>query len=250
MASNVPRIGTSSVKNGVTRVYSDRNSTRTLAHAGSRFNTDARGGHTLLSPDSISATRTTTKLLDALHDLQNEPAWAHLDARYRRVIAGLARRLGLNEADADEVAQQTLAEFVRAYREKRYDRSKGRLSSWILGIAHHTSLRIMRNQRRDGPAATGPLSEIADERTLRSIWTDERDRAILARAIGLIRDEADVDDRTLNAFELVALRGVPAAEAAAQSGMSVDQVYVAKSRVTKRLRTLVGELTSAFEEDV
>lgn len=204
----------------------------------------------MLSPDSISATRTTTKLLDALHDLQNEPAWAHLDARYRRVIAGLARRLGLNEADADEVAQQTLAEFVRAYREKRYDRSKGRLSSWILGIAHHTSLRIMRNQRRDGPAATGPLSEIADERTLRSIWTDERDRAILARAIGLIRDEADVDDRTLNAFELVALRGVPAAEAAAQSGMSVDQVYVAKSRVTKRLRTLVGELTSAFEEDV
>jgi hypothetical protein len=47
----------------------------------------------------------------------------------------------------------------------------------------------------------------------------------------------------------VALRGVPAPEAAAQAGMTVDQVYVAKSRLTKRIKALVQEMTSAFEED-
>jgi hypothetical protein len=31
--------------------------------------------------------------------------------------------------------------------------------------------------------------------------------------------------------------------------MTVDQVYVAKSRVTKKLRELVETLTKAFEED-
>jgi hypothetical protein len=31
--------------------------------------------------------------------------------------------------------------------------------------------------------------------------------------------------------------------------MTADQVYVAKSRVTKKLRELVEELTKAFEED-
>ncbi|MCC6428446.1 MAG: sigma-70 family RNA polymerase sigma factor [Phycisphaerales bacterium] len=166
------------------------------------------------------------------------------------MIAGLARRLGLPDSEADEVAQQSLSEFVRAYREGRYDRQKGRLSSWILGIAHHTALRAIRRARVIGPAGSSVIDEVPDESALRSIWTDERDRTILGRAISMLRDESTVDDRTLLAFELVALRGVPAAEAAAQSGMSVDQVYVAKSRITKRLREMVEQLTTAFEEDV
>lgn len=197
----------------------------------------------------ILATRTTTKLLDALRDHGNEPAWAQIDGRYRPVIRGLARQLGLREADAEEVAQQSLAEFVRAYREGRYDRTKGRLSSWILGIAHHTTLRVLRTRKRDNAAGAAALAQVPDETALRSIWTDERDRAILARAMGMVRDESEVDDRTMLAFELVALRGVPAPEAADQCRMNVDQVYVAKSRVTKRLRKLVDELTAAFEED-
>lgn len=198
--------------------------------------------------DPIQITRTTTQLLDALRDHANEPAWAAMNARYRPVVAGFARRLGLSESDADEVAQQTLAEFVRAYREGRYDRAKGRLSSWILGIAHHTALRVLRVNRRHSDDT--PLSQIGDEPALRSIWMQERDRAILGRAIAMLRDESEIDERTLLAFELVALRGVPAAEAAAQSGLSTDQVYVAKSRVTRRLREVIEQATAAFEEDL
>lgn len=203
----------------------------------------------MAAADTNLANRTTTKLLDALRDYRNEPAWAQIDSRYRPVIRGLARQLGLNEADSEEVAQQSLAEFVRAYREGRYDRGKGRLSSWILGIAHHTTLKMIRSGKREVHPGATAVAEIADEGRLRSIWTDERDRQILQRALAAIRDESAVDDRTLLAFELVGLRGVPAAEAAAQCGMSVDQVYVARSRVTKRLRGLVEEMTAAFEED-
>lgn len=199
--------------------------------------------------DSIFATRTTTRLLDALREPANEPAWTHIDARYRPVVAGLARRLGLSGADADEVAQHTLAEFVRAYREGRYDRGKGRLSSWILGIARHATLHALRDARRARTPGADALADVPDEHALRSIWADERDRAILARAMGMLRDESSLDDRTLLAFDLVALRAVPAAEAAAQCSMSVEQVYVAKSRVVRRLRELVEELTGAFEED-
>lgn len=200
--------------------------------------------------EALLATRTTTRLLDALLEPANEPAWAQIDARYRPVIAGLARRLGLRDADAEEVAQQALSEFVRVYREGRYDRTRGRLSSWILGIAHNTALRIARTSKKNLLPGATILSETPDDNALRSIWTDERDRTILSRAIGMLRDESDVDDRTLLAFDLVALRGVPVAEAAAQSGMSVEQVYVAKSRMTKRLREVVAQLTEAFEEDV
>lgn len=202
----------------------------------------------VLSADLSISGRTTTKMLDALREPGNEPVWGQIDARYRPVIASLARRLGVGDSDAEEIAQQTLAEFVRSYREGHYDRTKGRLSSWILGIAHNTTLKLLRG--RHGAAGLTALAEVADEPTLRSIWTDERDRAILARAMILVRDASGMDDRTVMAFELVAFRGVPAPEAASQCGMSVEQVYVAKSRVTRRLRELVEQLTGAFEEDV
>jgi RNA polymerase sigma factor (sigma-70 family) len=209
-----------------------------------------RTGDSVPSFDSSLANRTTTKLLDALRAGNDEPAWLQIDSRYRPVIAGLARRLGLSETDAEETAQRTLTEFVRAYREGKYDRTKGRLSSWILGIAHNTALRVQRDGRRAGMIGIDEVSDVADEDSLRSIWTDERDRSILSRAIDLVRAESGIDDRTLQAFELVAIRGVPPAEAASQCSMSVDQVYVAKTRVTKRLRRVVEELTAAFEQDV
>ena len=202
-----------------------------------------------MASGSTFATRTTTKLLDALLEPGNEPVWIHFDARYRPVIVGLARRLGLRQSDAEEVAQQTLSEFVRSYREGKYDRSKGRLSSWILGIAHHTTLRAFRNGSRSGSLDAAAAVEATSESTLRSIWTDERDRSILLRALDMLREESEVDERTLLAFELTALRGVPPGEAAEQCAMTPDQVYVAKSRVTKRLRGLVAQLTAAFEED-
>src|SRR6185295_18215100 len=97
------------------------------------------------------------------------------------------------------------------YREGRYDRSKGRLSSWILGIAHHTILHLQRTGKRAEAIGQTAISEVPDEPALRSIWADERDRAILARALGMLRDGSEVDDRTLHVFELIALRGVPAA---------------------------------------
>ena len=207
---------------------------------------------TVANAPHIFATQTTTALLDALRDFRNEPAWAQIEFRYRRVIAGLARRLGAGETDALDISQQTLAEFVRAYKDGRYDRTKGRLSSWILGIAHNTTLRVLRNQRRGGRVSDFETSEASGEvhdPHLRSIWDDERDREILDKAMTLLRDEASLDDRTLLAFELVALRSVPTAEAASQCGMTVEQIYVAKSRVTKHLRMLVAQLTEAFEQD-
>jgi RNA polymerase sigma-70 factor (ECF subfamily) len=168
------------------------------------------------------------------------------------VIAGLSRRLGATAAEAEEVAQQTLAEFVQAFRLGRYDRTKGRLSSWILGIARNTTSGVLRKRGRESGKGQGAPVEQAsvDDRALRQAWTDERDRVILLRALGALRDESSIEDRTLTAFELVALRGVPAGEVAAQCGMTVDQVYVARSRVTKSLREEVRRMTEAFEEDI
>src|SRR5438067_220203 len=82
-------------------------------------------------------TRTTTQLLESLRDPNNDGLWQLFDERYRPVLMAFARRRGLSEEDAAEVAQETLTQCMSDYRAGRYERSKGRLSSWIIGIARN-----------------------------------------------------------------------------------------------------------------
>src|SRR5882672_6361039 len=79
--------------------------------------------------------KTTTLLLAGLTDPANREIWREFDDRYRPVLQAFARRLGLADEDADEIAQDVLARFVERYRAGEYDRERGRLRSWIFGIA-------------------------------------------------------------------------------------------------------------------
>jgi RNA polymerase sigma-70 factor (ECF subfamily) len=196
------------------------------------------------------APSTTTLLLDSLMDPARDAVWTEFDARYRPILTAMALRVGLDRAEAEDVAQETLAEFLRAYRQGRYDRGKGRLSSWIIAIAQNRALMRLRSRARRGGARGGSaLVDIGDATGLTQIWQVEQERAILARAWNTLRSTGRTAEKTLRAFELVALRGTPAAGAAAECGMTLDEVYIAKNRVTKRLREIVAELTSAYEED-
>ena len=82
----------------------------------------------------LDITRTTTVLLEGLHDASNDAVWGEFDRRYRPVVFGFARRLGLDDADAADVAQETLTRFLEEYRRGVYDRERGRLRSWLVTL--------------------------------------------------------------------------------------------------------------------
>lgn len=193
---------------------------------------------------------TTTALLASLKDSNEEGVWREFDDRYRPVLHAFARKLGLNRTDAEELAQSTLAEFTQAYRDGRYDRSKGRLSSWIIAIARNQAAERWRARgRAAGGRDDSVLDQVPDEQHATRLWTAEQERTIFARAWELVCSAGRTSESTLKAFELVAIRGMPAAAVAAECGLTVDEVYVAKSRVSRRLREVVEELTAAYTED-
>lgn len=210
--------------------------------------------------DSAGMT-TTTELLESLKDAGNAAIWTQFDARYRPVLIGFARHLGLNHEDAADIAQQALLEFIRDYRAGRYERGKGRLSSWLISIARHRTIDLQRSMgRRRAVGGESVIDQLPaheetshptlqDPGTLSAIWESERRQAILAAALEHLRKNTKTNEKTLQAFELVAVRGVPPEAVARECGMSVDEVYVAKNRVTKQLRTVVDEMTRAYDED-
>jgi RNA polymerase sigma factor (sigma-70 family) len=198
-------------------------------------------------------TRTTTKMVEDLQDASNREAWGRFDARYRPVIIGFARHLGLPPDDAAELAQRTMAEFAQAYLDGRYERSKGRLSSWLIGIARNIA-SVMRRPRGTGVRVGGDtlaaesLATVPHSEELHQLWNRERQQAILSEAMHLLRSNSKSDPTTLRAFELAAVRGVPAEAVATQCGIEVETVYVIKNRLTKRLREIVRDLTAAYDD--
>ena len=58
-------------------------------------------------------TTTNTTLLEGLFDPRNVQAWQIFDSRYRPLVIGYAKRRGLQDADAEDLAQVTLTEFGR-----------------------------------------------------------------------------------------------------------------------------------------
>ena len=191
---------------------------------------------------------TSTILLQGIRDPANGPAWEQFDSRYRTVLLTTGRRLGLNPQDAEDAAQETLASFAESYRRQRFDRGKGRLRNWLLGIAHHKIHDVYRRRARrelleaDRPATTGFLDKITDER-IDTIYETEWQRALLRACLQEVRHQ--VEPKTFEAFELVALNQWSAADVAAHLGSSRDSVYQSKSRVLARVSRLREEL----EED-
>ena len=92
--------------------------------------------------------KTTTAMLQALHDPHDVATWQEFDTRYRPVLIGFARNFGLDDADAADVAQDTLTRFLEQYRDGRYERERGRLGAWLVGIARYRILDLRRKHGR------------------------------------------------------------------------------------------------------
>lgn len=187
-----------------------------------------------------AASITTTELLDGLYESGNRSAWSEFDNRYRPILVGFLRRMGINEADAADVAQETLARFVQDYRARKYDRGKGRLRSWLIGIARCRLADLQRDVGRravvHGESAIIGLPDDSDDEAL---WEAEERRVIFEQAVRELRETTRFNERTIEAFERVVLKHEPVETVAAQTGLSPQEIYNAKNRVVERLREIV-----------
>ena len=167
-------------------------------------------------------------------------AWQRFTEHYRPLLISFGPRLGLNEPDAQDAAQETLVAFLGEWRKGSYDRSKGRLRQWLLGIARNKVLYLLRQRGRavQPPelSGTGFLDRIPDDETMTRAWEAEEKQWLLARCIEEVRSQ--VEERTFRAFELVTLEGWPSERAAESLSMTVNALLKANRRVLTRMREI------------
>ncbi len=194
----------------------------------------------------MPSTVTSLTLIQKLREPGNEAAWVRLCERYRPILVAVIRRSGTPEADLDDVAQETLAVILGKFRRGEYDPSKGRLKSWLLGIALNKIREFRRKRRRqseqtfESGSATGFWDRIPDTRDLTDVFEQEWQAGLLGEALRQVR--LQVDAGTFEAFKLYAIDGREPEDVAAHLGMAREAVYNAKSRVLVRLRRIREEL--------
>jgi len=189
---------------------------------------------------------TATELLSGLHDSDNWAAWEEFDHRYRPILVGFLRRMGLGEADAADVAQETLACFVRDYRAERYCRQQGRLRNWLVGIARYKLLDLRRESaRRREVRGESAIEGLPDDNEAEALWDEEERRVIFERAVSELRQTARFSVRTIEAFDRVVLKNEPVEAVASELGLTAQEIYNAKNRVVQRLR----EIVKRFQDD-
>lgn len=187
-------------------------------------------------------TRTSSTLLEGLKDSGDKAAWMEFDRRYRPLVLAVARRLGLQEADAEDAAQETMTAFVQAYQSKRYEKEKGRLRDWLRGMAVHKIRDIYRKRRKQAKCISDQgeesflLSQVED-RKVEDLWEDEWKKAVLRQCLEEVRRE--VSPKTFEAFRLFALEQRPAKKVADLLEVSEDVVYQSKSRILARVRKML-----------
>ena len=195
------------------------------------------------------ASQTSSVLLHGLFDLTDAAAWEEFDRRYRPIVVGFARRAGLSDTDAADVAQETMAQFVRAYVAGEYDRARGRLRTWLIALTKSKVAQAYRARaRRGGMRGDSGLIDLADKAGLEALWEAERRRHLLRLALASLGGNSRLHPRTIRAFELLVLRAIPVAAVAEQLAMSPHDVYLAKGRVARRLQELLADLETRFDD--
>ena len=191
------------------------------------------------------ASATPSSLLDRLRSPGDGPAWERLLALYGPTVEGWCRRAGLSAEDAADVCQEVFRSVVRGITAFRRDRPGDSFRGWLYATTRNRVIDFRRRAGRQPQAAGGTdahdrLLELPAEEPPDSQAAGTEARAVYERCVRLIR--AEFEERTWRAFWAAAVDGRPAAEVAAELGMTPGAVYVAKSRVLKRLREEFGDL--------
>jgi RNA polymerase sigma-70 factor (ECF subfamily) len=192
------------------------------------------------------STATHPSLLLRIRDADDRQAWSEFVQAYAPLIYGFARKHGLQDADAADLTQEVLQAVAAAIGRLDYDPTRGSFRGWLFRVVRHRLLNALGRQRRQLQARGGSSAQIAlealparEEEQL-ALWEQEYEGRLLAWAATQVR--GSVQDSTWKAFWLTTMDGKSGKQAADVLGMTVAAVYLAKRRVTQRLKEEIQRL--------
>ena len=168
-----------------------------------------------------------------------------------RSFIGLFAVGGYRDADASDVVQDVMRSVGMAIHRLEYEKHRGGFRAWLFTIARNKLSTFFEKRGRTEQAGGDTdsfhrLHETEQNRDdLEAGWELEHQRQVAKQALANVRSASD--PKTWSAFEMTAMEEQTATQVANKLAMSAGAVYVARSRITARLRDEVSRLLQ--EED-
>lgn len=186
---------------------------------------------------------TRDSLLLRLADAADHEAWCQFTAIYRPLIYRVARRQGLQDADAQDLAQRVLLSVAGAIDQWHIQPKRAKFRTWLHAVARNAVIDHLRTAKPDvaegGTTAQLRLQDAVDNRLGDAELDREYQRELFRWAAKEIRGE--FAETTWLAFWLTAVDGLSIPAVSDELGKTVGAVYIARSRVMQRLRARIRE---------
>jgi RNA polymerase sigma factor (sigma-70 family) len=186
---------------------------------------------------------TRETLIRRLPNAADVDAWDEFVEIYEPLLFRLARARGLQEADAEDFVQEVLSAVSGAVGRWVESDDRGPFRAWLFRIASNLAINFLtraKHQRlgsgdsrvaallEEEPARAGDSSELFIREYRRALfrWASER-----------VRER--VPEKQWMSFWLTSVEERSIAEAALELDTSIGSVYIARSRITRRIRDLI-----------
>ena len=188
---------------------------------------------------------TRSSVLKAVADTENTAAWNRLFDLYAGFIFSIARHKGLNETDADDIVQIVFADLARNLPTFNYDREKGRFRSYLTGLVNWRVMDRLKASKRDAELKANFWQEAkaagGDDDFSKREWQ------VAAMEEALRRIKPDVRPEHYAAFVASAVEGQDTDAVTKLYGISRDNLYQIRNRLTVKLREKLDEVLADMD---
>ena len=182
---------------------------------------------------------TNHTLLQKMRD-GDETSWILFNKFYSPLIATRGKDYNLTSVEIDLLIQNVLVACFQEHVLKNYDKSKGHFRDYLRTITSRKAQDIL-DARPKLKSIDNLDSEIMqDKDAFEAQWDAEWKEFITEKAMEELRESLDSND--IMAFEMYVNQGRSPEEVADIFGITVNQVYLLRSRIVKKLKTTITRL--------
>ena len=185
---------------------------------------------------------TSLSLLDRLRQSPEDADWSRLIEAYSPLLRAWLMRAEVQAADADDLVQEVLLVVHRELPKFEHNQRRGAFRNWLRQIVVHRLRNFWRSRGRLIAAGNDSqleeqLKQLEDDGSqLSQRWDREHNLAVARKLLELI--ESRFTESTRLVFRRLVVDGADADTVAAETGLSLNAIFTAKSRVLRELRRL------------
>ncbi len=209
-----------------------------------------------MSTPKVEIIATRSSLIKRLKNWDDDASWKDFFDTYWKLIYGVARAAGLNDAEAQDVVQETIIGVAQKMPQFEYDSSAGSFKSWLMRLTQWRITDQFRKKQyekagqrfpREESLGTTLLEQQPDLRgfDLETTWNEEWHKQLLEACMQKAKQR--VNPTQFQMFYLHVVKNVPAKKVAQRLGVKLPEVYFAKYKVSalvkKEYKALEDKMT-------